>query len=132
LGPYHDWQRPENVTSPTRWRRLAGAFSVLNIWLVHAISRRAGADATAATWAALLMACSNTGFYYARHFLPYDAALSCALLAVWTGLDGRRSFATGLLAGAAYHMYNGYWYLVPVVLASMCWRRTRSAAVSAG
>ena len=118
LGPYRDWQRPENVTFTfplaAAWLAL---FSVLNIWLVHRIARRAGADETTAVWAALLMACSNTGFYYARHFLPYDAALSCALLAVWLGLDGRRSLATGLLAGAAYHVYNGYWYLVPVVLA---------------
>ena len=118
FGPYHDWQRPENIsfTFPLAAGWLA-LFSVLNIWLVQRIARRAGADATTAVWAALLMACSNTGFYYARHFLPYDAALSCALLAVWVGLDGRRSLATGLLAGAAYHVYNGYWYLVPVVLA---------------
>jgi len=117
LGRQHDWSRPENVifTYPLAAGWLA-MFSVLNIWLVHAIARRAGANATAAAWAALLMACANTGFYYARHFLPYDAALCCALLAVWTGLDGRRSFATGLLAGAVYHVYNGYWYLVPVVL----------------
>lgn len=117
LTPHHDWRQPENVIFTYRigagWLAL---FSVLNIWLVHRLCRRAGAGAAEAGWAALLMACSNTGFYYARHFLPYDAALSFALGALWAGLD-RRSFTAGLLVGTCYHLYNGYWHLVPVVLA---------------
>ncbi len=117
LTPHHDWRQPENLifTYPIGAGWLA-MFSVLNIWLVHRICRRAGAGAAEAGWAALFMACSNTGFYYARHFLPYDAALSFALGAIWAGLD-RRSFAAGLLAGTGYHLYNGYWYFVPIVLA---------------
>lgn len=117
LTRYHDWHRPENLIFTYQlgagWLAL---FSALNIWLVYRIARRAGADATEAGWAALLMACSNTAFYFARHFLPYDAALSCALGAIWAGLDPRRSLTTGLLAGITFHLYNGYWFLVPVAI----------------
>lgn len=139
LTSFRDWRRPENIafTYPIGASWLA-MFSVLNIWLVHRISRRAGADAAEAGWAALLMACSNTSFYYARHFLPYDAALSFALGAIWVGMDRRGSFAAGLLVGIAYHVYNGYWYLVPVVLAlhtlggESSSRRWRRLAVAGG
>lgn len=112
-----DWHQPENVifTMPLAAAWLA-LFSALNIGLLHAVARRAGADGNEAAWAALLMAASNTGLYFSRHFLPYDAAMSAMLAALWAGARGRHSLATGALAGIAYHIYNGYWYLVPVVL----------------
>ena len=122
--PWGDWHRPEHVVFTygigAGWLAL---FSVANIALVHTLARRSGATDAEAGWAALLMACSNTGFYYARHFLPYDAALTCALGALLVGLNPRRAGWCGLLAGATYHVYNGYWYLVPVV-ALVCYLGT--------
>jgi hypothetical protein len=127
-----DWRRPENVLFTyglgASWLAL---FSVANIALVYALARRSGATTDEADWAALLMACSNTGFYYARHFLPYDAALTFALGAILAGLDQRRALWCGLLAGATYHVYNGYWYLVPVA-AFVCLRGPDPAAGGAG
>ena len=95
------------------------AFSVLNIFLVWRIARAAGAGEREATLAALLLAAANTNFYYARHLLPYDTALTfglLALLAGWTGVGWRRSLASGVLAGLCFLTYNGYWLFGAMVL----------------
>jgi hypothetical protein len=115
---------------------------VLNIALAYGIARRTTGDTTTARWVALLMAGANTGFYYARHFLPYDLALGSALSSMLVGLGGRRSWRAGLLAGATYHLYNGYWYLLPVLFLLHGWdakaategrvRRLGQFAVGAG
>jgi hypothetical protein len=116
---YGDWSHPENVVF-TMWlgAALLSLFSTLNLFLLHRLARTAGASDAEAGWALLLMAASNTAFYYARHLLPYECALSAALAAMIAGL-GRptpgRAFACGLLGGIAYGIYNGYWYLVPVI-----------------
>ena len=66
-----DWSRGENILAS---RSLATAilalFSVLNIALAYGIARRTTGNVALARWVALLMAGANTGFYYARHFLP--------------------------------------------------------------
>jgi len=106
--------------------RLAAAvlslFSVLNIWLVHRLARAGGAGEDEALWAAVLAAASNTLFYYSRHLLPYDCALSAALgalcLAVRAG-PGWRHAAGGALTALSFQLYNGYWFLVPVVLLAL-------------
>ena len=130
--PWGDWRHPEYVTFTfglgAGWLAM---FSVLNIWLVHRLALRAGAGAAEAAWAALLLACSNTGFYYARHFLPYDLAISFGLAALLAGTDGRRTLLCGLLAGATYHVYNGYWYFLPVALI-FCLGGTETGAPSRG
>jgi hypothetical protein len=111
-----DWGRSENIlASRPLATGLLALCSVLNIALAYGIARRTTGDVAIARWVALLMAGANTGFYYARHFLPYDLALSSALAAILTGLGGRRSLLAGLLAGATYHLYNGYWWLLPVL-----------------
>lgn len=117
-----DWDRPENILA-SRLLATGGLalFSVLNIALAYGIAWRTTGDVATARWAALLMAGANTGFYFARHFLPYDLALSSALAAILTGLGGRRSLRAGLLAGATYHLYNGYWYLLPVLFLLHGW-----------
>ena len=116
VTPWADWGRPENIlASRPLATGLLALFSVLNIALAYGIARRTTGDVATARWVALLMAGANTGFYYARHFLPYDLALSGALAAILIGLGGRRSLRAGLLAGATYHLYNGYWYVLPVL-----------------
>jgi len=122
LTPYGDFQQPFN-----EWRtiKLAGVllagFSAANIWLVYQLARAADAPSAEAGWAALLMACSNTAFYFARHLLPYDAAIFMALASAIVGArfqSGRlSSVIAGGLAGATFHVYNGYWFLVPLLLA---------------
>jgi hypothetical protein len=119
--PFGDWARhPEYAGFTVRLGAcFLSLFSALNIFLVHRLSRALGADREEALWAALAMAVSNTAFYYARHLLPYDCALSAALAAMVAGAGNPgagRAAASGLLAGCAYHLYNGYWFLAPVVL----------------
>jgi hypothetical protein len=64
------------------------------------------------------MAASNTAFYYSRHFLPYDCAICAALCASIVALRPptfRRALLCGVLLGGTYQLYNGYWYLVPII-----------------
>jgi hypothetical protein len=129
LTPYGDWSKPEN-TGFTIWLGacLLAQFSTLNIYLVYHIARTAGATAAESIGSALLMAVSNTNFYYARHLLPYDAALSAALGAMACGFSRRTSrsaFVSGVLTGIAYGLYNGYWFFVPslwVIYLTIQWR----------
>jgi hypothetical protein len=92
--------------------------SVASIALVYAVARRAGRDRSEALIAAALMASAATMFYYARHLLPYDAALALGLAALWcaVGASRRDSVMCGAAASAAFITYNGYWLLVAAVL----------------
>lgn len=92
--------------------------SVASIALVYAIARRAGCDRVEALIAAALMASATTMFYYARHLLPYDPALTLGLVALWSGIGTSRndSLACGAAASAAFITYNGYWLLATAVL----------------
>jgi hypothetical protein len=94
-------------------------FSVLAIYLIWAVARRAGAGEPEALWAAYLAACANSLFYYSRHFFPYDISLCAMLGALWLGL-GPWSWRNSLLAGATaaigFLTYNGYWWLGGCVL----------------
>lgn len=127
--PYGDWSHHPEYVGFTMWLGACALslFSTLNILLVYRLARALRAGREEALWAALLMAASNTAFYYARHLLPYDCAISAALLALAVGLRSPvpwRAGACGALAACAYHLYNGYWYLVPVILAAL-WRAWR-------
>jgi hypothetical protein len=117
LAGQGDWSQPAHIYASAPWAAgLLGLFSTGCLWLVHRLALAVGMDEGAAFAAALLAACSNTLFYFSRHLLPYDAAL-CAwlgglLLAARPGL--RAQVCSGLLIGLTYHLYNGYWFLVPV------------------
>jgi hypothetical protein len=118
--PYGDWGRHPEFASFTMWigACVLSLFSTLNVLLVHRLARAAGAGLEEALWATLIMAASNTAFYYSRHLLPYDCALTFALLSMIVGLGAQslgRAALCGFLAGCAYHVYNGYWFLPPVV-----------------
>ncbi|SIO44457.1 hypothetical protein SAMN05444166_4778 [Singulisphaera sp. GP187] len=94
--------------------------SVACIGLTYAIARRAGGDRREGLTAALIMSCSNSMFYYARHLVPYDIAMALALLALWIGLTDRpgliRSALAGAVAGLAFLTYYGYWLIAVVVM----------------
>ena len=90
-------------------------FSVLNIALVDILARRLGETERTGFLAALLFASSTTQLYYARHLLPYDAAISFALLGLIVGMRSKTSLKDaalcGLLSAAALLTYNGYFLL---------------------
>lgn len=88
-------------------------FSVFNIWLVWRIVLTAGAEKFEALMAAFLLSCSTTFFYYVRHLLPYDIAMTFCLLCMVVALKNnptrRDALLCGLLASFAFLTYNGYW-----------------------
>lgn len=131
LTPYGDWSHPENVGF-TLWLGgvLLVAFSALNILWVHRLARATGAGEAEAGWAATLMAAAHSPLCYARHLLPYECALGAALGGLAIGLaraTPRRALACGILGGAAMGLYNGYWFLVPVVWFAHAWWWRREA-----
>ena len=94
-------------------------FSVGSIALLWAVARRAGASRPEALWVAFFAAASNSLFFYARHFLPYDIALFVMLCGLWLGLgpwSRRNSLLTGVVVGFGFLTYNGYWLLGGCVL----------------
>ncbi|MEO6568465.1 MAG: hypothetical protein ABIO94_06845 [Opitutaceae bacterium] len=132
--PYGTWENPGSAVLTIKLGAvLLSLFSTANLFLTHRLARIAGGTPEEANWALLLMAASNTAFYYARHLLPYECAITSALLALVLGLQtptAWRGFACGIFAGACYHLYNGYWYLVPVVWSiyvATNWRRADRA-----
>ena len=94
--------------------------SVCAIALTYAVGRRAGASERESLFAAFLMFASTSMLMHARHFFPYDLALALGMLAAWVALSPADrvvdSIGTGLLAGAAFSTYFGYWLLAAVVL----------------
>ena len=90
-------------------------FSVLNIWLLVAIARRLQAGVTASLAAGAIFALSSSGFYFSRHLLPYDVAMTFGLIAVLAGSahqpTWRASIGCGVWAACAVLAYAGYWTL---------------------
>lgn len=113
-------------------------FSVGNIALAGRIAKRLGASDVEALWVSMLLAMSSSWFYFARHLLPYDLAMTFALMAVYIGVRPgaslRRSFASGLVAACAFFAYNGYWTMSAVVplLAAAAWPRPWRQALLRG
>lgn len=111
-----DWNDEANrYASAPIGAALLSLGSVLVIFLVHQLARAHGATDAEALWVAGLAAASNTLLSFSRHLLPYDAALACWLGAlVLASRESRHAlFVSGLLAGLTYHVYNGYWFLLP-------------------
>jgi len=96
-------------------------FSVAQVGLLHAIARRLGLSARASLIAALLLALSASQLYFARHLLPYDAAMAFGLGALLVAVKERPTTAGGVLAGlfaaATFLTYNGYWLLALTAIA---------------
>jgi hypothetical protein len=116
--PYGDWSRPDDVgAAPQLGAMLLGLFSTLNLWLIYRLAIATGAPPREALWATLFAAAANSLFYYSRHLLPYDCALSAALaglLFTITARNWRYAFLGGAGAGLSFQIYNGYWFLVPI------------------
>jgi hypothetical protein len=114
---------------------LLSLFSVASIALTYVAARRAGAGPDEGALAAFLMFCSSAMLVYSRYLLPYDAAMAIALLALVIGIGGRdnllRSYAVGILCGAAFLTYEGYWLSTGVIGAVHILRRPWSPAPAA-
>ena len=90
-------------------------FSVVSLWLIWKIARRAGGSERAATLAAGLFALSTTQFYFSRHLVPYDLAMAIGLLSLYLGQRSPAraidSILCGFTAACCFLTYNGYWVL---------------------
>lgn len=138
--PHADWRRPEAVAA-TAWlgAALLSLASTAVLALTHRLARRAGASVVHANLALLLLAASTTALAHARFLLPYDAALAALLGALCLGLPARsaathspdsgppvfpspvRAAAAALCLGLTYHLYNGYWFTLPVAAGLLAW-----------
>jgi hypothetical protein len=99
---------------------LFALFSVFNIWLVSRIAQRLGATADESLLTAALLAGATSCFYYTRHLVPYDPAMTFALLAIYLGVNPEGRTGTSVLCGCtaacAFLTYNGYWTLTAASL----------------
>ena len=103
--------------------------SVSSIALIFQVARRLGASPGESLAAAVMLSLSASFFYWSRHLMPYDSAMALALAATWVGLrrgGAARSFATGLLAGSGFLVYNGYWTIAVLAVALHCLIGARS------
>ncbi len=93
-------------------------FSTFNVFLVYKIAKRAGAGQP--YFALILAASSMSLLYYARHLVPYDAALTFGLFAIYTAISEETNRKTSLLCGAlsfaCFITYNGYWSLAGLAI----------------
>ena len=95
-------------------------FSVLNLYVIFLLPKRAGASPREALFALMFAALSQSLFYYSRHFMPYDIAMTFGLLALYAGLVDkpgiRASVACGTLSFLCFITYNGYWTLAVLAI----------------
>ena len=95
-------------------------FSVLNLYLIFLLARRVGASFQEALFALAFAALSQCLFFYARHLMPYDVALTFGLLALYVGLADKPGKGTSMACGAlsllCFITYNGYWSLAGLAL----------------
>ena len=129
-------------SDPRVYALFVAAFSVVNIWLLARIARRLGAGVVESTAAAGCLAFSSAFFYWARHIQPYDASVTCALLALYVGVDPERTVVRrlsfcGVMCGCSFLMYAGAWAMtagvvtISVALAARRWRDVPRAAAAA-
>jgi len=90
-------------------------FSVLNLYVIFLLSKRVGASPQDALFALTFAALSQSLFYYSRHFMPYDIAMTFGLLALYAGVVDKPGISTSVACGAlsflCFITYNGYWTL---------------------
>ncbi|MET0618623.1 MAG: glycosyltransferase family 39 protein [Thermoanaerobaculia bacterium] len=108
-------------------------FSVMSIALLYGLVRQLGESEPAACLAALLLGLSTTHLYYARHLLPYDAAMAFGLGALTAAVrptsNLKGTVLCGVLAGATLLTYNGYFLLAGSALVmNVLWASSRRDA----
>jgi hypothetical protein len=95
-------------------------FSVLNLYLIFLLSQRISGSYYEALAALMFSVLSQTLFYYSRHLMPYDAAMSFGMLSLYVGLSNRSPFKTSVACGVfgllCFITYNGYWALAGLAM----------------
>lgn len=95
-------------------------FSVFNLYLIFLLAQKQGAPSTEALIALVFASLSQCLFYYSRHLVPYDVAMTFGLLAVYIGLtrslSKKASLACGALGFLCFITYNGYWSLTGLAM----------------
>jgi len=96
-------------------------FSVLNLYLIFLLSKRVSASPDDALLALTFASLSQCLFFYSRHLMPYDVAMTFGLLALYVGLaEGGRSpgisISCGFLSLLCFVTYNGYWTLAALAM----------------
>ena len=94
---------------------LNSLFSSINIILIYSIVRSFGGHKIQALFSSFFLLLSTTNFYFARHLVPYDIALTLSLTSFYfASLSNKgtsHQFTCGLFAGISTLTYFGYWPL---------------------
>lgn len=105
-------------------------FSALNLYLIFLLSQRISGESNEAFFALIISTLSQSLFYYSRHLMPYDVAMSFALLSLYIGLSDRPTVKDSLICGicglCCFVTYNGYWTLVGLVMIIHALRNSKS------
>ena len=132
LAGLGDWSHAENIRATLSMAAMVmGLFSTLNLWLIYRLALQAGANRSEAGFALLFAAAANSLFYYSRHLLPYDSSLTFALGGLIFSISGttrRRQFLAGCCAALTFQIYNGYWFLVPLLGLALLFSQTGGPA----
>lgn len=96
------------------------SFSVINLCWIFLLARKLGASPSEALLALFFASLSQSLFYYSRHLVPYDVAMTFGLIALYVGLSDdpgmRTSISCGVLGYLCFITYNGYWPLTGLAM----------------
>jgi len=105
-------------------------FSVFNLYLIFLLAKQVGASPREALLAPIFASLSQCLFFYVRHYLPYDTAMTFGLMALYVGLRDRTgaslSIACGALSLLCFVTYNGYWSLAALAMLVHVFRNSAS------
>jgi len=95
-------------------------FSILNLFLIYQISKRIGSSSKESLYVLFISASVMSLLYFTRHLMPYDAALTFGLSALYFALTDKPTFKTSLACGGlsflCFITYNGYWSLAGLAM----------------
>jgi hypothetical protein len=110
---------------------LNSLFSSINIILIYSIVRSFGGSKVQALIASFFLLLSITNFYFSRHLVPYDIALTLSLTSFYFSSLGNKGslyqFTCGMFAGISTLTYFGYWPLSLIAwIVCICRSKTKT------
>ena len=89
--------------------------SAINIILVYFVVISFGGTKLQSLVASFLMLLSTSNFYFSRHLVPYDLAMTLSLISLYfagkVNLSSRNAILCGFFSGISTLTYFGYWIL---------------------